>query len=65
MPSSDEVPAAEDQRPTLRFTIDALREAGASLGTIKSTVTRPKTYFRGLIKRLNQLQKQFDRHPGA
>jgi hypothetical protein len=50
MPSSDEMPAADDQRPTHRFSIDALREAGASLGTIKSTVVRQKATFEGLIK---------------
>ncbi len=57
MPDIDEV-LAEDQRPALRFDIDVLREARASLGPIQSTVVRPRATFEGLIERTNRLQKR-------
>ena len=65
MPRTDEITTAEDQRPVLRFSIDALREAGASLGPIQSTVVRPKTTFEGLIERANRLQKRAGRRSVA
>ena len=65
MSRTDEIMTAEDQRPVLRFSIDALREAGASLGPIQSTVVRPKTTFEGLIERANRLQKRAGRRSAA
>lgn len=61
MPRIDEKPTAENKCPTLRFSIDALREAGASLGPIQSTVVRPKATFEGLIDRAIELQKRVGR----
>jgi hypothetical protein len=46
----------ENQELVLRFDIDALREAGASLGRIQSTVVRPKTTFEALIARAQALR---------
>ncbi|MBD5633195.1 MAG: hypothetical protein IAI49_01850 [Candidatus Eremiobacteraeota bacterium] len=61
MPQIDEIGTVEEQRPALRFSIDSLREAGASLGPIQTTVVRPKVTFEGLIKRANELQKRAGR----
>ena len=61
MARTDEMAITETQRPALRFSTDALREAGASLGPIQSTVVRPKATFEGLIERATELQKQAGR----
>jgi hypothetical protein len=65
MPRINEMPTVEDQSPVLRFSIDELRDAGASLGPIQSTVVRPKATFEGLIKRANELQKRAGRRSAA
>lgn len=58
MPITEEITSTNRTRPKLRFGIDALRDMGASLGPIQSSVARPKATFEGLIERANRLQKR-------
>jgi hypothetical protein len=50
-----EVPTAE---PILRFSIEELREAGASLGRIESTLTPPRTTFEALNEEAQELRRR-------
>lgn len=45
-----------DTVPRLSFSVEALREAGARLGHIESSLTPPKTTFEELIGRAHRLR---------